>query len=78
MYWVTEAKYVEDYKIFIRFNDQKEGLINLHDTLFQDQRPIFQALRDLNKFKAFRVAMDTIVWDNGMDLAPEFLREKLS
>ncbi len=28
-------------------------------------------------FAALRVALDTVVWDNGFDLAPEFLQDHL-
>jgi hypothetical protein len=34
-------------------------------------------LRDSATFSAIRVDSDTVVWDNGFDLAPEFLRERL-
>ena len=33
-----------------------------------------KALRDRAAFSAVRVAMDTVVWENGFDIAPEFLR----
>jgi hypothetical protein len=37
------------------------------------------ALKDLTRFKAFQVnpELETIVWDNGADLAPEFLHSRL-
>jgi hypothetical protein len=41
--------------------------------------PIFEPLRDVEAFKRFRLhpELRTLVWSNGADLAPEFLREKL-
>ncbi len=35
--------------------------------------------KDIEKFKSFKVdpVLGTIVWDSGVDLAPEFLYEKL-
>jgi hypothetical protein len=74
---VNHAHYLDHYKIYVIFNDNKEGTINLENVLFQDERPIFKELIDLEKFKHFSVKADTIVWENGLDLAPEFLYEKL-
>jgi len=34
-------------------------------------------LRDPAVFAAMRVVMDTVVWDNGFDLAPECLHARL-
>ena len=38
---------------------------------------MFEPLRDVSKFRTVRFDPDshTIVWDNGADLSPEFLRE---
>ena len=73
---VKEARYVRDYMIWVRFNDGAEGEVDLSEEL---EGEIFEPLRDLKKFKSFKVdpELDTIVWENGADLAPEFLRENL-
>ena len=41
--------------------------------------PVFEPLRDPILFGKLRVDPDlhTVVWPNGADLAPEFLRERL-
>ena len=71
---VQEAKYLHDYVIWIRFNNGVEGEINLRDEL---EGEVFEPLRDINAFKSFKVdpELETIVWENGADLAPEFLYE---
>ncbi len=73
---VREAKYLRDYVIWVRFNDGAEGEIDLSDEL---EGEIFGPLRDIEAFKSFSVDPDleTIVWDNGADLAPEFLYENM-
>lgn len=73
---VIEAKYKEGYKIWLRFNDEAEGIVDLKDELYGT---MFEPLKDKSKFKSFRVdpELETIVWENGADLAPEFLREHL-
>ncbi len=77
MHYVTCAKHIEDFKIEVTFEDNKSGIIDLEKIIHSDARPIFQQLRDINKFREMRVDMDTIVWKNGLDLAPEFLYKML-
>ena len=40
--------------------------------------PIFQPLKDEEAFSKVRVEGGTVEWENGADLAPEFLRNKLA
>ena len=77
MVWIVKAKYVEDYKIHVRFNNDESGIIDLKETICRDKRPIFKELIDTNKFRQFKVDFDTIVWENGLDLAPEYLYDFL-
>jgi hypothetical protein len=73
MRWIIEAKHVKYYEIWIKFNDGVEGIVDLKSTIADDHREIFKELKDEDKFKRFRVDADTIVWENGLDLAPEYL-----
>ena len=73
---VQEAKYLHDYVIWLRFNDGMEGEIDLEGEL---EGQVFQPLKDLAQFQAFHVdpELNTIAWENGADLAPEFLYENM-
>ncbi len=73
---VVEARYERDYIIRLKFNDGAEGFVDLADQLYGE---MFAPLKDVEKFKAFTVdpELGTIVWDNGADLAPEFLHHRL-
>ena len=73
---VREAKYLHDYVIWVRFNDGAIGEVDLRDELTGE---MFEPLKDLRKFKSFHVDPDieTIVWNNGADLAPDFLYENM-
>ncbi|MBK9606573.1 MAG: DUF2442 domain-containing protein [Betaproteobacteria bacterium] len=73
MIWVTDAKAIPDYRLWVRFSDDTGGEIDLKDFIASDSRPIVVALRDQTAFASIRVEMDTVVWTNGFDLAPEFL-----
>lgn len=76
MIWVTDAKHLGGYRLWLRFSDGCEGEVDLADLVLNDQRPIVVALRDPAAFMAMRVDMDTVVWDNGFDLAPEYLHAR--
>jgi hypothetical protein len=73
---IREAKYVGDYRIQLRFNDGAEGVVDLSDCLDGE---VFEPLKAIEKFRAFRVDSDieTLVWANGADMAPEFLYERM-
>ncbi|MBX2991327.1 MAG: DUF2442 domain-containing protein [Bacteroidetes bacterium] len=69
---IVEARYVDGYTIWLKFNDGTEGEIDLKNELWG---PIFEPLNDLNLFRRFTVhpELHTIVWENGADFSPEFL-----
>jgi len=76
MIWVIDAKRKnETYELLIKFNDGKESIVNLKNTIENDHRPIIRALLDVNMFNSFAVKNDTVCWKNGADFAPEFLYE---
>jgi len=66
-----------DYRLFIRFNNGVSGEIDLAGELWGE---MFEPLKDPANFATARQdnAMGTVVWDNGADLAPEFLLELLN
>ena len=69
---VKNAKYKDDYKIEVEFNDNKKGLVALKDFIQKGKIKSFRKLQDKEKFKNFKVDY-TIKWDNELDLAPEYL-----
>ncbi len=73
---VREAQYKGDYRIWLRFADGVEGEIDLSAELWGD---IFEPLKEMGFFSRFIVSneLETIVWPNGADFAPEFLYQKL-
>ena len=77
MIHVTDARHLGGYRLWVRFSDATEGEIDLADVVLNDKRPIVIVLRDPAAFAAMRVDMDTVVWDNGFDLAPEYLHARL-
>ena len=78
MIWVTAARPLPNYCLWVRFSDATEGELDLREFVDKDPRAIVQALRDPAQFSNLRVELDTVVWGNGFDLAPEFLYERAS
>ena len=72
---VIQAKYINDYKVWLAFNDGAEGEIDLSYELYGE---IFEPLKDKSFFKSFKLAGHTLSWENGADFAPEFLREHIA
>jgi hypothetical protein len=73
---IVEAHYIAGFRVWIRFNDGVEGDVDLSPEL---TGPIFAPLRNVEEFRRVTLhpELRTLVWPNGADLAPEFLREKL-
>ena len=73
MLHVVDAKYVEDKTVWISFDDGASGEVDLSDHLIG---PVFEPLNDNAEFSKvkFDEELETIVWPNGADFAPEFLR----
>ena len=69
---VTNAKYLEDYKVEVLFNNGRKGVADLTDAL---KGTMFESLKNKSVFASFIVdeELDTIVWSNGADLAPEYI-----
>ncbi len=78
MVWLVDAAYRGNYRVFVRFNDGKESEIDLEDYIkSKDEGTVFAPLKEMQVFKTvhFDSDLDTIVWANGADIAPERLYE---
>ncbi|MEA3358150.1 MAG: DUF2442 domain-containing protein [Thermodesulfobacteriota bacterium] len=69
---VTDAKYIDDYKVKVSFDNGRVGIADLSGAL---EGPVFESLKNKSEFSAFQVdeELKTVVWANGADLAPEFI-----
>jgi len=73
---ILDARYTSDFKVWLRFSDGVQGEVDLASELYG---PLFEPLRQPAMFRGFvfHPELHTLVWPNGADLAPEFLRSKL-
>lgn len=74
MHFVKSVKYIDGYKLAITFENNITKIVDLDGHL---EKGIFKPLKDISYFKTVRVDedLDTIVWDNGADISPNFLYE---
>jgi hypothetical protein len=70
---VIEARYLGEYRVWLRFDDGLAGEVDLAGAL---RGPVFEPLKDPRFFARFAVD-HTLVWPNGADLAPESLHERV-
>jgi len=69
---VIEARYLDAFRIEVAFNNGKRGIADLSEAL---KGPVFEPLKNPEQFARFQVdpELETIVWENGADLAPEYI-----
>ena len=70
---LVEAKPLEGYTVYVRFEDGTAADVDLSSLL--DYGGVFEPLRDLDFFRRLRADSEagTIVWPNEADIAPETL-----
>jgi hypothetical protein len=67
---VVDARYLEGYKIELRFNNGITKIVDLTNEIYGE---VFEPLKDIDYFKNFTLNPFTIEWENGADFSPEFL-----
>jgi hypothetical protein len=73
---VRKANWISGHRLWIEFDDGTSGEIDLSGEL---EGPVFEPLKDSATFRSFSIhpELRTLVWPNGADFAPEFLRERI-
>ena len=60
----------DDYTLSLVFENGEKGILDMKPTLGFG---VFNRIKDLDNFKRVRVAFDSIEWDCGVDLDPEYI-----
>lgn len=72
---IREARYQQDYRIWLRFNTGESGVADLADLVHTYKAAL--PLRDKDEFRKFYLdEWPTLAWPCGFDLAPESLYER--
>ncbi len=80
LYLIKELKGVNNYELYLRFNNNEIRKVNLEPKLKEwttSPQSKFGQLLNPNIFNTVKLdtEMETIVWDNGIDLCPNVLYE---
>ena len=70
---VTAVEVVRPYLVIVTFADGERREVDLEPLLYGE---VFEPLRNVSLFQQVEVdpELGTIVWPNGADVAPEYLR----
>ena len=63
----------DDFELVVTFENDEEGVLDMRPYLGFG---VFEAISIIEKFKTAKVSFDTVEWDGGVDLDPEFIYEK--
>ena len=63
----------ENYMLELTFSNGERGVLDMKPYL---DFGIFNRIKDCNYFEKVTVAFDTIEWESGADLDPEFVYDK--
>ncbi len=72
---ITHVAVIGDHRLRLTFADGTVGEVAFGA---REWRGVFEPLADPNVFAQVRIEMGTIVWRNGLDMAPEPLYEEAS
>jgi hypothetical protein len=77
MHRVVAAKALQPFRLWLRFADDHEGVVDLADVF--DSGGVFERLRDPDEFAKVRVEHEfgTVEWPGGVDLDPDGLYARL-
>ena len=70
---VVSVRANEDFSLTVVFEDGVEGVLDMKPYL---DFGVFTKIKSLDQFKRVRIAFDTVEWECGVDLDPEFIRAK--
>jgi hypothetical protein len=72
-YDVTDARYIEDYKLELTFDNGKSGMGDFRKYI--QERGVFAKLENLDYFKGLMInrELGVISWGEEVDVAPETL-----
>lgn len=77
MFRIVEARALPKFKLWIRFQDGKEGIVDLSDLV---GKGVFSRFKEPGFFASVSIDKEshTVAWPGGIDLAPESLYQDIT
>jgi len=74
MHYICAVEYESGFRLRLKFEDWIVRTVDLERYLDGE---IFKPLKDIRRFRTacLNPDLDTVVWDNGADMSPDFLYE---
>ena len=70
---VVSVRPKEDFSLAVVFEDGVAGVLDMNPYL---DFGVFKKIKNYEQFQRVRIAFDTVEWECGVDLDPEFIRAK--
>ncbi len=68
---IEKAKHLEKFKLWVKFNNGFDFTVDLGNLIKGDNR--FESISKMGQFSQFQIEKGVIVWNDDVDLAPEYL-----
>jgi hypothetical protein len=76
MDYVEQARYLDEYRIWVRMGSGSTGIVDFAETV--RTVPAAAPMQDLSEFKQFYLdAWPSLAWPCGYDIAPEVLAARV-
>lgn len=73
MLHISDAEYLDEYRVRVAFNDGREGVADLRPMVSDKPGTVFTPLEDLAMFRRFAIEHGTLCWPGEVDVAPEYI-----
>jgi hypothetical protein len=70
---IRSVEATDDYRLILRFDNGEERIFDATPLLATGR---FRELARLEAFRKVRVVFDTVEWENGLDLDPEYVYDR--
>ncbi|MBN2825582.1 MAG: DUF2442 domain-containing protein [Campylobacterales bacterium] len=61
---IQDAKYLEEYKIYLKFDDGKEKIVDFSNFILNAKHPDIKKYQDIQNFKAFNLEYGDLEWND--------------
>ncbi|MCL2698656.1 MAG: DUF2442 domain-containing protein [Oscillospiraceae bacterium] len=69
---VQSVQATDDYKLLLKFSNGEDKIYNANELI---KSGVFTKLQDISLFKQAHVDYGTVVWNEILDISPEYLYE---